>query len=606
MEDIEYKTKIKLLIDYANAYYIYNNPIATDEEYDLLYREILEFEKLNPTLIDGNSPTQRVGGVITDKFKKAKHLSRMWSQEDIFNIKELENWIIKVSKVVENITFICEPKFDGVSLNLIYKDGILNQAISRGDGTIGEDVTLNAKTMHSIPLTIPYKDIIEIRGEVVIRKDDFEIVNRERIAENKESFANPRNAASGSLRQRNSSVTAKRKLYFQVWGVGKNNLDFKKSSEVMNFIFSLGFEKPTMITECTTIDDIEKSYHNFIKKRDSMPMGLDGMIIKIDLLESQLELGYTVKFPKWSCAYKFPAVEKVTTVKNIILQIGRTGAVTPVAILEPIFIDGSTVEKTTLYNFDEIKRLKLKIGDKVIIIKSGDIIPKITKVLKDRRDGTEKPIIKPTLCPTCNKELLDENILIKCQNIECPSRIISSIVYFASKNCLNIEGLGSKLVELLVNKGRIKDILTLYTLEYKDLESLEGFQDKRINNLLNAIENTKHIELYKLINALGIEHIGEVASKQISLEFGKDILNVTFQELITLDGVGDKGANSFITFIKVNKELITKLFNLIEPTIEIKKEILENRFKDKRILLPILIVPVKTILLSLTPFNLVC
>ncbi len=581
----QYKQDIKLLIKYAKAYYVDDNPIATDEEYDKLNRVILAFEESNPNLVDNNTPTQRVGGIVSEGFNKASHLSRMWSQEDIFDTDELEDWIKRASKVVENMSFVCEPKFDGASLNLIYENGILKQAISRGDGSIGEDITTNAKTIHSIPLEIPYKDTIEIRGEVVIKKNDFDTINEQRVKNGEALFANPRNAAAGSLRQLDSSITAKRKLFFQVWGVGEHSLDFDLSSEVMEFIFSLGFERPPIVNICKTVNEIENVYHDIISKRDEIPMGLDGMVIKINSLESQTDLGYTVKFPKWSCAYKFPAVEKVTTLKEIVLQVGRTGVITPVAIVEPTFIDGSTVERATLHNFDEIERLGLKINDKVIIIKSGDIIPKITKVLDDRRDGKEQDIIRPTLCPTCNAELFDEGILIKCQNMDCPSRVVNSIIYFASKNCMNIDGLGIKIVEQLVKEEKIKDVLDLYSLIFNDLIDLDSFKEKKINNLLNAIENSKKCTLIRVVNALGIEHIGEVASKQICLEFGLDILNVKLDDLTSLDGIGEQMALSLLEFIRVNRELIEKLFLIIKPIVEQKIEAEENIFKDKTIVL---------------------
>jgi DNA ligase (NAD+) len=309
------------------------------------------------------------------------------------------------------------------------------------------------------------------------------------------------------------------------------------------------------------------------------------IVIKVDNLLFQDDLGYTVKYPRWSCAYKFPAVEKTTILRDIVLQVGRTGAVTPVAIVEPTLIDGSTVGRATLHNFDEIERLDLKIGDSVIIIKSGDIIPKITKVLVERRDGSERKIIRPTLCPTCHKELLDEGILIKCQNMECPDRVINSIIYFASKNCMNIDGLGNKIVELLVNKGKIKDILDLYSLQYEDLEGLESFKEKKITNLLNSIENTKNRELRRVINALGIEHIGEVASKQLCDRFGLDILKVNEAELLELEGIGEQMALSFLEFTRVNKEVVEKLFQIIKPTVKEKIEIKENFFKDKTVVL---------------------
>ncbi len=587
MTQQQYNQKVQLLISWAKAYYVDDNPIATDEEYDKLNREVLAYEESNPTHIHPNTPTQRVGGVVLEGFLKASHLSRMWSQEDIFNTQELEDWIKRASKVVErdSMQFICEPKFDGASLNIIYENGVLKQAITRGDGTVGEDVTQNVKTIHSIPLTIAYEGLIEIRGEVVIKKDDFEVINKERIRDDEAPFANPRNAAAGSLRQLDSSITAKRKLFFNVWGVGQNSLKFKESSEVMDFVHSFGFAKPPIQKICTTVEQIEEVYHEIIKQRDTISMGLDGMVIKIDNLESQSDLGYTVKFPRWSCAYKFPAVEKTTKVLDIVLQVGRTGAITPVAEVEPTLIDGSTVSRATLHNFDEIKRLDLKINDEVIIIKSGDIIPKITKVFSNRRSGDEIDITPPTNCPKCNSELLVEDILIKCQNLDCPSRVVNSIIYFASKNCLNIDGLGNKIVELLVKKEKIKDVLDLYSLKYEDLDGLESFKEKKINNLLNAIEATKNSQLHRVINALGIEHIGEVASRQICLEFGLDILDVTYEQLESLDGIGEQMANSLLEFIRVNKNVMKKLFEIIQPIVEEKVEVQENPFKGKTVVL---------------------
>ena len=579
----EYSINIEKLISWAKAYYVDDEPIASDEEYDKLARECLEFENKNPNLINPNSPNRRVGGAILKEFKKANHLSRMWSQEDVFNDKELEDWIKRASKVGENLEFFCQPKFDGASLNLIYENGILKQAITRGDGEVGEDVTQNAMTIQSIPLEISEKSLIEIRGEVVIKKSDFETINIERLKKSEATFANPRNAAAGSLRQLDSSITSKRKLFFNAWGVGQNSLNFEKTSQMMDYIFSLGFVKTPMQTLVKNIDDIKKLYENMIKKRDTFPMLLDGMVIKIDDITTQQDLGFTQKFPRWSCAYKFPAVEKTTKLKDIILQVGRTGVVTPVAIVEPVLIEGANVERATLHNFDEIQRLDLKINDEIIIIRSGDVIPKITKVLKDRRTGNEKEILKPTICPDCSSELLIEDIMIKCQNLDCPSRVVNSIIYFASKNCLNIDGLGDKIVELLVNEKKIFDILDLYSLKYEDLENLEGFKEKKINNLLNAIENSKNSELHRVLTALGIEHIGEVASKSICSKFGLNLVDISFEDLISIDGIGEQMANSFLEFFRVNREFVLKLFYILKPKVTIKEEAKDNIFKNKTV-----------------------
>ena len=581
----EYDLKIEQLISWAHDYYVLDNPLASDEEYDKLARICLAFEQEQPALSHPNSPNKRVGGFVLDGFEKASHLSRMWSQEDVFNTKELEDWIKRAQKINTDLEFYCEPKFDGASLNLIYENGLLKQAISRGDGSIGEDVTNNVKTIHSIPLQINEKSLIEIRGEIVIKKADFEKINELRLKNNEQLFANPRNAASGSLRQLDPNITAKRKLFFNVWGVGENSLDFTKASDMMEYIYSLGFVHPPMTTLTKSVEGIEELYHKIIEARNNIEMMLDGMVIKINDLETQAELGYTVKFPRFSCAYKFPAVEKTTKILNIIQQVGRTGVITPVAVVEPTLIEGSTVERASLHNYDEIARLDLRIGDEVIIIKSGDIIPKITKVFHERRNGNEKQIQRPTSCPECSSELLDEGTLIKCQNLDCPSIVINSIIYFASKNCMNIDGLGNKIVETLVKEKKIYDILDLYSLKYEDLANLEGFKEKKINNLLNAVINTKGSSLHRVINALGIEHIGEVASKQICLEFGLNVLTIDYDSLIALDGIGEQMANSFCEFMRVNKEIVEKLISIINPTVEQKIEVEENIFKGKTIVL---------------------
>lgn len=581
----EYDLNIEKLISWAQEYYVNDNPLASDEEYDKLARICLAYEQDNPTLSHPNSPNKRVGGFVLDGFEKASHLSRMWSQEDVFNTSELKDWIKRAHKVNTNLEFFCQPKFDGASLNLIYENGILKQAITRGDGSIGEDVTNNVKTIHSIPLQIAEKSLLEIRGEIVIKKVDFGKINEERIKNNEQVFANPRNAAAGSLRQLDPKITAKRKLFFNVWGVGLNSLEFTKYSEMMEYIYSLGFVKPPMQTITSSVEGIENLYHEIIKLRDEIEMMLDGMVVKIDDIETQDELGYTVKFPRWSCAYKFPALEKNTKIKDIILQVGRTGVITPVAVVEPTDIEGVVVERASLHNFDEIARKDIRINDEVIIIRSGDVIPKITKVFTERRDGTQLEIPRPISCPDCSSELLDDGALIKCQNLDCPSRVVNSIIYFASKNCMNIDGLGNKIVETLVNEKKIYDILDLYSLKYEDLENLEGFKEKKINNLLNAIENTKGTALHRIINALGIEHIGEVASKQICLEFGLNVVNIDYDSLIALDGLGGQMANSFCEFMRVNKELVLKLFEIINPTVEEKKEVLENPFKGKTVVI---------------------
>ena len=581
----QYVKKVETLKKWAYAYYVEDNPIATDEEYDRLYHEVLDYENAYPDKAREDSPTRRVGGVVRDEFSKAKHIKRMWSMEDVFSNEEVQEWLDRVEKNVGACDYLCEPKFDGASMNLLYDDGKLIRGITRGDSVVGEEVTDNVRTIRSVPLAIDYTGLIEIRGEVLIRKDDFEKINEERLKEGETPFANPRNAAAGSLRQLDSSVTAKRRLVFYPWGIGENMLEQKRLSEKMAFVYEQGFLKPPYQQESYTIDEIEAFYQFLISKRDAIPMIMDGMVIKVDEIKKQEELGYTVKFPKWMCAYKFPAVEKVTQIRAITLQVGRTGVITPVAEIEPVNIEGAMVRRVTLHNFDEIERKDIRIGDHVIIIRSGDVIPKITKVLTDRRTGDEIPVERPTHCPTCGSELLDEGALIKCQNLECPDRVVNSIIHFAKKGCMDIDGLGSKIVEQLVKEGKIHDILDLYTLRYEDLAGLEGFKEKKINNLLSAIAATKGAPLHRLINAMGIEHIGEVASKALALEFGLGIVDATFDQLVAIDGIGEEMANSLLEFMRVNREKVPKLFEVIQPAVEEKVEAADNPFKGKTVVL---------------------
>ena len=580
-----YKKEIERLKQWAAAYYVDDNPIATDEEYDKLYHEVLDYETVHPADTVEDSPTKRVGGVVRDEFSKAKHIKRMWSMEDVFSPEEVQEWLDRVEKNVGKCDYFCEPKFDGASMNLLYEEGKLIRAITRGDGVIGEEVTDNVRTIRSVPLAIDYEGLIEIRGEVVIRKDDFEIINKERLDEGEAPFANPRNAAAGSLRQLDSAVTAKRRLVFYPWGLGENSLTQSRLSDKMDFVYNQGFLKPPYVKECNTIEEIEDFYLFLISKRDEIPMMMDGMVIKVDDVHLQEDLGYTVKVPKWMCAYKFPAVEKVTKVNAITIQVGRTGVLTPVAEVEPVEVEGAMIARATLHNFDEIERKGLMIGDCVILIRSGDVIPKITKVLTDRRDGSEIPIERPTECPTCHSEVLDEGTLIKCQNLDCPDRVVNSIIHFAKKGCMNIDGLGAKIVEILVKEKKIKDILGLYHLKFEDLEGLEGFKEKRIQKLLDAINATKGVPLYRLLNAMGIEHIGEVASKSLALEFGLSVVDVTFEQVVAIDGIGEEMANSLLEFMRVNHDFVLKLFDEIEPTVEEKIEAVENPFKDKTVVL---------------------
>ena len=605
----DYKNAVETLKKWAYYYYVLDNPLVTDEEYDRLYKEVEEYEKSHPDEIDPSSPTQRVGDVILEEFEKARHITKMWSMEDVFSKDEFKEWVDRIKKLAnKNFTFYIEPKFDGASLNLVYKDGKLLRAETRGDGEIGEDVTLNAKTIPSIPLEINHKGLIEIRGEVLMSKKDFDKLNEERIKKGESTFANPRNAAAGSLRQLDPKITASRHLVFYPWGVGypiemlnsdeiseeeyrkdkeKYINEFKTYKKLMDYIYSLGFKEPPKRGECDgeNLECVYKKYEEFVNIRDEIPVMLDGMVVKVNELDMLESLGYTTKYPRWMVAYKFPAVEKESIIKNIIIQVGRTGVLTPVAVLEPVEIGGVIVERATLHNFDEIERLDIRIGDHVIVIRSGDVIPKITKVLYHKRTGNEKPIQRPIHCPVCGSEVLDEGALIKCQNLSCPARIVNTIIYFASKNCLDIEGLGESVAKLLYERGLVKDVTDLFNLKVEDLEKLPGFAEKKAQNLVNAIKKTKGVECWRFVNALGIEHIGEVASKKICEKFGIDFYKVNPEEFYKIDGFGPEMVKSIEEFVKVNKEKIEKLIKYLNPKNPEKKEVKNSPFSGKTIVL---------------------
>ncbi|TLD96547.1 NAD-dependent DNA ligase LigA [Helicobacter jaachi] len=568
MTEQEYHTQVQILKKMAYHYYVLDEPIATDEEYDSLYHKILHFENLHPALIDKSSPTQRVGDTPLESFSKNAHLMRMWSLEDVFNNNEFMEWVQRIYKSCPQASFTCSPKFDGASLNLLYREGKLVSATTRGDGIMGELVTHNARTIRSIPLEIDFKDEIEIRGEVVIAKDDFEFINKERLSENQSLFANPRNAAAGSLRQLDAKITAKRKLRFMPWGIGAGLGEFKSFYEALKGIAHFGFAPLPFLTHCKDISDIQSVYASLLAQRNDYPIMLDGMVIMLDEIPLQEQLGWTIKSPRFACAYKFPAIEKSSQILSVSLQVGRTGVITPVAELEPVEIEGAMIARASLHNFSEIERKDIRIGDRVIIIRSGDVIPKIIKPLVSLRDGTQKPIVKPTHCPVCGEELLIEEIFIKCQNLSCQARVIESIIHFASKKALNIDGLGEKIVIQLYDNKIIQNIKDIYALNLEQLLALEGWQEKRAQNLINAIQHTKGVELWRFINALGIEHIGEGASKKLARAFGERVFYLQKEEILSLEGFGEEMADSLIEFNHANKALIAQLLEIIKPTMQ--------------------------------------
>ncbi|QCD52886.1 NAD-dependent DNA ligase LigA [Campylobacter sp. RM16192] len=578
MDKKEYLKSVDLLNLWAKAYYKDDAPIATDEEYDELYHRVLEFERANPSEISMFSPTKRVGGEVSEGFIKADHIERMWSMEDIFDEAELVAWLNRGDKLGQK--FAIQPKFDGASLNLLYENGELKRAITRGNGITGEDVTTNARVIQNIPMKITYGGKIEIRGEVVISKSDFDDINLARMQRGETQLANPRNAASGSLRQLDSKITASRRLQFRPWGYGAQNLGLKNYSEIMEFIYSLGFEREEFFKICLNLEEIKTAYSELLNLRENKPFMMDGMVVRVDNVAFSNELGYTEKFPKFMVAYKFPAIEKTTRLVDVALQVGRSGVVTPVGVLDEVNIDGVKVKSATLHNFDEIKRLGVMKGDFISIIRSGDVIPKITGVFKERRSGSETPIERPHNCPVCGTMLLDEGVFIKCQNLECKARVINSLIHYASKRCLNIDGLGEAIVNQLFEAGFINKIADIYRLGANELSSLEGFKDKKISNLLNAINIARTPNLHSFITGLGIEHIGEVAAKKIARQFGDKWLELSYEELMSIDGFGDAMAESYVEFMQVNRENLAELLYFVTPKFE-KFEVKQSDISGK-------------------------
>ncbi|MFC2427486.1 MAG: NAD-dependent DNA ligase LigA [Campylobacter sp.] len=563
----EYETAVDTLNAWAKAYYTDDAPIATDEEYDELYHKVLDFERTNPGDISIFSPTKRVGGEVSEGFVKARHGARMWSMEDIFSFDELLAWLKRGDK--EGLEFALQPKFDGASLNLLYENGALVRAITRGDGITGEDVTSNAKVIKNIPLQIAYNGRIEIRGEVVIAKNDFDEINFARAQRGEPQLSNPRNAAAGSLRQLDSAVTASRRLRFKPWGYGEQNLGLETYSQMMDFIYSQGFECEEFFKICCTAEQIEEAYKQLVAQRDSKPFMMDGLVVRVQSIAASEELGYTEKFPKFMVAYKFPAIEKTTRLLDVAFQVGRSGVVTPVGVLEPVNIDGATVKSATLHNFDEIERLGVQKGDFISIIRSGDVIPKITGVFKQRRDGSQTPIERPRECPVCGSMLLDEGVFIKCQNLECKARVINSLIHFASKKCLNIDGLGEAIVNQLFEAGLVAEIADIYELTAQDLARLEGFRDKKIANLLGAIEASRTPALHSFIASLGIEHIGEVAAKKIAQIYPQNWRELSYGEVAAIEGFGEAMAESYAEFMQVNRQNLDEILRFVSPQAQI-------------------------------------
>ncbi len=556
---------------YANKYYVDDNPEVSDFEYDMLMLELRNLEKEYPEYISKESLTQHVAGKVGEGFKKVEHKIPLLSIQDIFSIQEIIDYVNKITEKanqenIENNNFVVETKIDGLTASLEYVDGVFVRGSTRGNGLVGEDVTENLKTIKNIPKKLTENIKITVRGEVFISKADFEKMNQERLENGEELFANARNAASGSLRQLDSEITKKRPLDIYVYNVQEiTGKSFNSHFEELLYLEKLGFNVNPVKIFCKTSDDVKKAIEKIGADRDKLTFGIDGAVIKVDDLNFREILGTTAKNPRWQVAYKYPPEQKQTKLIDIVCNVGRTGVITPLAILEPVSIAGSTISKTTLHNEDFIKQKDIKIGDTVLIQKAGDVIPEIVKPIKGKRTGEEKDFEMPKICPVCGALAIrnEGEVATRCTGTECPAKLHRNLVHFVSREAMNIDGLGENIIETLLNKNLISNIADIYNLTFEDICSLKKNGTKFASNLINAIENSKQNDLFRLITALGINHIGVKAAKILAKKFKtmENIEKAGVEELSTIDDIGPIMAKSIIEFFEQEqtKDLINKL-----------------------------------------------
>lgn len=554
-----------LLTKYNYEYHVLDNPSISDHEYDQLFHELLDLEEKHPELKSDTSPTTRVGGVVLDKFEKVSHETAMLSLSNAFNEEDLRAFNDRIEKAVGKVEYMCELKIDGLAVSLLYNDGKLIQGATRGDGTVGENITANLKTIHAIPLTTNLTEQFEVRGEAYMPKSAFEKLNVEREENNQQVFQNPRNAAAGSLRQLDTSLTSKRHLSIFLYGTTRPEiLNVNSQSAALDKLDELGFKTNQERAVKKDIDGVIEYVNYWVEHRNDLPYEIDGIVIKVNDLKLQEEIGYTVRSPKWATAYKFPAEEAKTKILDIELTVGRTGVITPTAILEPVRVAGTTVSRASLHNHELIEEKDIRINDTVIIHKAGDIIPEVVRVVYEERSDQEV-YEAPTTCPSCGHEAvkLDEEVAIRCINPTCPAQIVEDIIHFASRGAMNIDGLGEKFVHQLYDAELIKDVADLYTLEKEELVKLERVGEKKATNLLSAIENSKSQPLQKLLFGLGIRFLGQKASRLIAEEYltMDNIMEKTKDELIEIPEIGEVIADSIVTYTSNDdfKHLIEKL-----------------------------------------------
>ncbi len=564
----------KTLSYHAKRYYVYDDPEISDFEYDRLYAELVRLEEENPEYFDPTSPTCRVGGKPLDKFEKVTHTVQMNSLSDVFEYEEIKDFVNRMASIVENPVFSVEPKIDGLSVALTYENGVLTNGATRGDGTVGEDVTQNIKTINSIPLSIDKPLSFCLRGEVYMPRKVFYALNEERENKGQQLLANPRNAAAGSLRQLDPKICAERKLDIFVFNLQSGDIYGNgriptSHTNTLDTINELGF---TVLKDRTCVSSYEEIITHIEKlgaMRDNLPYDIDGVVIKIDTLADRVKIGEGTNTPKWAVAYKFPPEEKQTKLIDITIAVGRTGVLTPTACLEPVRLAGTSVSRATLHNLDFIRERDIKLGDTVTVRKAGDIIPEVLCAHPERRNGTEVEFYMPTHCPSCGEPVIRDNndgAAIRCTNSSCPAQLSRSIEHFASKGAMNIDGLGPQIVNALLDNGLIKDCADLYTLDIESVAKIERMGKKSAQNLINSINNSKSAGLERLTYALGIRNIGEVAANALADRYQtlENLMNATKDELCEIQDFGEITADCVIDFFshEQNIELCKKLIDL--------------------------------------------
>ena len=568
---MEIEKRINELVDLINKasyeYYILDNPTITDQEYDDAYSELINLENKYPEYKRADSPTNRVGGEAVSKFLKVTHNTPMLSFDDIFSEEEIVAFDERIKKVIKNPIYTVEPKMDGLSGSLLYKNGVLVRGATRGDGVTGEDITLNVKTIKSVPLKLTKPIDIEVRGEIYMSKISFEKANLERSKNNENLFANPRNAAAGSVRQLDSKITAKRDLDYMAYFL-PNPEDFgiKTQMESLEFLKELGFVTNYKLNKLAhSANEIITYINELGELRDKLPFEIDGVVLKVNDLSDEETLGYTSRVPKWGIAYKFPAKEVLTTLKDIKFTVGRTGKITPNAIFDPVHVAGSLISKATLHNEDYCKEKDVRIGDIVSIRKAGDVIPEVVEVKLDRRKEDSIPFKMIDNCPICNTKLIKKDSHHFCPNTNCPARNIEKLIYFASRDAMNIDGLGDEIIEDFYNMGYLKDISDFYELDkyHDELKELEGFGEKSISNLIDGINNSKHNSLERLLCALGIKNVGKRTAKMLAKRYKSldNLINASLEELVNIKDIGETIAISIRDYFDNdnNIKIINKL-----------------------------------------------